>query len=121
MNIAVRYYSRSGNTKGVAEAISVDSEDAKMNEDVDVLFVGGSLYAYGRGEFFQYLENIKISTFLKMTSWKNAWKNYVVMSNLENRYILNSLFFNSYKRLYIILNNLEKSQKKIFFSTVFFC
>ncbi len=56
MHIAVRYYSRSGNTKAVAEAIaraagveaiSVDSADAAIKEPVDVLFVGGALYAYG--------------------------------------------------------------------------
>lgn len=56
MNAAVRYYSRSGNTKAVAEAIakgagvqavSVDAADAKITEPVDVLFIGGALYAYG--------------------------------------------------------------------------
>ena len=56
MNIAVRYYSRSGNTKAVADAIaaaaqvqavSVDQDDAAITEPVDVLFIGGALYAYG--------------------------------------------------------------------------
>lgn len=54
MNIAVRYYSRSGNTKLLAEtieseahvkAISVDSADAEIKEPVDLLFIGGALYA----------------------------------------------------------------------------
>ena len=53
---AVRYYSRSGNTKILAEAIakaagaeavSVDAGNAAIAEPVDVLFVGGALYAYG--------------------------------------------------------------------------
>ena len=56
MNTAVRYYSRSGNTKIVAEAfadalqvkaVSVDSSDAQLKGKTDVLFIGGALYAYG--------------------------------------------------------------------------
>ena len=56
MKNAVRYYSRTGNTKVAAEAIakvineeavSVDSPEAPVREHVDVLFIGGALYAYG--------------------------------------------------------------------------
>ena len=56
MIIAVRYFSRTGNTKAVAEAIakeagvsavSVDSPDAAIKQPIDVLFIGGALYAYG--------------------------------------------------------------------------
>jgi len=56
MSTAVRYYSRSGNTRAVAEAIaakaglqavSVDSPEAGLSDGVDVLFIGGALYAYG--------------------------------------------------------------------------
>ena len=56
MSAAVRYYSRSGNTKALAEAIargagapaiSIDAEDAALGSHVDVLFLGGALYAYG--------------------------------------------------------------------------
>ena len=56
MKTAVRYYSRSGNTKTVAdaiargagaEAVSVDAAGAAVDETVDVLFIGGALYAYG--------------------------------------------------------------------------
>lgn len=48
MNVAVRYYSRSGNTKALADAmaraagvpaISVDAPEAKLDEPVDVLFI----------------------------------------------------------------------------------
>lgn len=54
--IAVRYFSRSGNTKAVAdtiakaagvEAISVDKTEAILTEPVDVLFIGGAIYYYG--------------------------------------------------------------------------
>lgn len=53
---AVRYYSRGGNTKALAEAIaegagvpalSVDSPDAIITEETDVLFIGGAIYYYG--------------------------------------------------------------------------
>ena len=52
MKIAVRYYTRSGNTKklaeAIAEAISVESCDitVPLTEKVDVLFLGSSYYAF---------------------------------------------------------------------------
>ena len=54
MKTAVRYYSRSGNTKLLAEALArgagteaVSVEGGELTERADVLFVGGALYAYG--------------------------------------------------------------------------
>lgn len=56
MKCAVRYYSRSGNTRLLAEAIadelgveavSADSSDATISGHIDALFIGGALYAYG--------------------------------------------------------------------------
>lgn len=53
MNIAVRYYSRSGNTKKLAEAIAkavgVDARTTAepLTENVDILFLGSSVYAGG--------------------------------------------------------------------------
>ena len=50
MKVAVRYVSRSGNTKKVAEAIAkaigTEAKDCSFNleEEVDVLFLGGSVY-----------------------------------------------------------------------------
>ena len=68
MNAAVRYYSRSGNTAAVAKAIaskckvwavSVDQENAPIEEPVDVLFIGGALYAYGIDKHLKaYLQTI---------------------------------------------------------------
>lgn len=70
MNIAVRYYSRSGNTKAVAEAIaeavgvpavSVDQSGAALKEPADVLFVGGALYAYGLDRHLKnYLQELRM-------------------------------------------------------------
>lgn len=52
MKIAVRYYTRSGNTKkladAVANALSVEASDVStpLNEKVDILFLGCSYYAF---------------------------------------------------------------------------
>ena len=69
MNIAVRYFSRSGNTKAVADAIakaaevnavSVDQPGAGLAEQADVLFIGGALYAYGIDSHLkEYLKTLK--------------------------------------------------------------
>ncbi len=53
MKIAIRYYTRSGNTKKLADAIGkelkIEAQDTshKLEEDVDILFLGSSVYAYG--------------------------------------------------------------------------
>lgn len=52
MKIAVRYYTRSGNTKklaeAVVEAVSVEAKDVSvpLSEKADVLFLGCSYYAF---------------------------------------------------------------------------
>ncbi len=52
MNIAVRYYTRSGNTKKLAEAVAaavgVEALDvtAALTEKADILFLGCSYYAF---------------------------------------------------------------------------
>ncbi len=53
MKVAVRYYSRSGNTEKVAMAIGKAvgepsyTTDVPLSEDVDVLFLGSAVYAFG--------------------------------------------------------------------------
>ena len=53
MKVAVRYFSRGGNTKKLANAIAeaVGAEalttEVPLSEDVDILFLGSSVYAYG--------------------------------------------------------------------------
>lgn len=52
MKIAVRYFTRGGNTKKLAEAIGAAvgvealSVSAPLEEDVDVLFLGSSVYGF---------------------------------------------------------------------------
>lgn len=53
MKVAVRYYSKLGNTKQIAEAISKSagvkaisvSDEPELTEKVDILFLGGAPYA----------------------------------------------------------------------------
>lgn len=53
MNIAVRYFTRTGNTKKLAmaigEAVGVEVQDvsAPLTEKADILFLGSSVYAAG--------------------------------------------------------------------------
>lgn len=52
MKIAVRYYTRSGNTKklaqAIAEAVAVEAKDVSvpLEEKADILFLGCSYYAF---------------------------------------------------------------------------
>ena len=83
MGGAVRYYSRSGNTKAVAEAIakaagvkavSVDQKDAALKEPVDVLFIGGALYAYGIDSHLkEYLKSLKKGDAKRAVVFSTSW------------------------------------------------
>ena len=83
MNIAVRYYSRSGNTKAVAEAIakaadveavSVDQNNAAISAPADVLFIGGALYAYGiDSKLKEYLQTLKKEDVKKAAVFSTSW------------------------------------------------
>jgi flavodoxin len=99
MKYAVRYYSRSGNTKDLAdsfakelgvEAVSVDSNAAAINEGVDILFVGGALYAYGIDEKLQsYLDNLSGDKIKKAvvfsTSWISKHAIELIKASLKNK------------------------------------
>lgn len=56
MKVAVRYYSRGGNTAKLANAIAgaagvqALNTEVPLTEDVDILFLGSSVYAYGVDE-----------------------------------------------------------------------
>ncbi len=83
MNTAVRYYSRSGNTKAVADAIaaaaqvqavSVDQDDAAITEPVDVLFIGGALYAYGLDSSLKdYLQSLDGACVKRAVVFSTSW------------------------------------------------
>ena len=83
MSAAVRYYSRSGNTKAVADAIakkagvqavSVDGAGAKLDSPVDVLFIGGALYAYGIDDHLKtYLSTLDKASVKKAVIFSTSW------------------------------------------------
>ena len=83
MNIKVRYYSRSGNTKLLAnaiakglnvEAVSVDSNNSQIVDDTDILFIGGALYAYGLDKKLKdYLFNIDGSKIKRAVVFSTSW------------------------------------------------
>ena len=83
MNAAVRYYSRSGNTKALAEAIaeaagvpaiSVDSSESPIRESADILFIGGALYAYGIDSHLkEYLQTLSGDKVKKAVVFSTSW------------------------------------------------
>ena len=69
MKIAVRYQSRGGNTKAVAEAIAntagtkAEPIDVPISEPVDHLFIGGGVYALNIDRSLkEYLEKLSPDT-----------------------------------------------------------
>ncbi len=83
MKIQVRYYSRSGNTKTLAEeiakslntkAISIDSEDSIIKEETDILFIGGALYAYGLDNKLKiYIKELDPKQIKKAVVFSTSW------------------------------------------------
>ena len=83
MKVKVRYYSRSGNTRTLAEAIakgvnakalSIEEKDALVNEKTDVLFIGGALYAYGLdSKLKKYISNLDASKIDRAIVFSTSW------------------------------------------------
>ena len=69
MNIAVRYYTKTGNTKRLAEAVA---EAEPVAEPVDILFLGNSYYAFSIDpevrEFVASLEKEKVGKIVNFGS-----------------------------------------------------
>jgi flavodoxin len=94
MSIAVRYYSRSGNTQKVAEyiaeaagveAVSVDAKDAALSEKVDILFIGGALYAYGIDDNLkQYLKGLSSDKVGKAVVFSTSWLSKHALDLIKN-------------------------------------
>ncbi len=94
MKVAVRYYSRSGNTRAVAEAIaeeagvpaiSVDAPEAAITEPVDVLFIGGALYAYRLDKH--------LKAFIENLSPKMVKKGVIFSTSAISRHATDLIFF----------------------------
>lgn len=94
MSVAVRYCSRSGNTQKVAqyiaeaagvEAVSVDAKDAALTEKVDVLFIGGALYAYGIDDNLkQYLKTVSSEKVGKAVVFSTSWLSKHALDLIKN-------------------------------------
>lgn len=97
MSVAVRYYSRSGNTKMVAEAmaksagvkaISVDIPGAQIRNPVDVLFIGGALYAYGiDSHLMEFLEALPEKNVKKAVVFSTSWISKHALSIIRKKLI----------------------------------
>ena len=87
MKIAVRYYTKTGNTKRLAEAIAdaVGAEalpiSVSVDEPVDVLFLGNSYYAFNIDpevrEFIHSLDGTKVGCIVNFGSaamLNSTWK-----------------------------------------------
>lgn len=68
MKIAVRYYTKTGNTKKLADAIAETigvkalQISEPLSEDVDILFLGSSVYAAGvAGDVKNFISSINVS------------------------------------------------------------
>ena len=68
MKIAIRYYTKTGNTKKLAEAIgsaiNVEAKtvDEPLSEDVDILFLGSAVYAAGiDSKIKDFIANINVN------------------------------------------------------------
>ena len=94
MSVAVRYYSRSGKTRKVAEyiaeaagvnAISVDAKDAALSDKTDVLFIGGALYAYGIDDNLkQYLKTLSGDKVGKAVVFSTSWLSRHALDLIKN-------------------------------------
>ena len=68
MKIAIRYYTKTGNTEklanAISEAINVEAKtiDTPLNEDVDILFLGSSVYKAGLdNKVKEFIKNINVN------------------------------------------------------------
>ena len=78
MKIAIRYYTKTGNTKKLAEALSeaVGVEaltvDTPLTEDIDILFLGSAVYAAGVDskikEFIESINNVNVGKIVNFSS-----------------------------------------------------
>ena len=68
MKIAIRYYTKTGNTKKLAESIAsvvnveAKTVDERLTEDVDILFLGSAVYAAGIDKKVkEFIKNIDVN------------------------------------------------------------
>lgn len=79
MNIEVRYYSKSGNTKKIADVIAnqagvkAEAIDKEVNGEVDILFLGTGLYAFDiDAELKEYISKLDPKNIKKVVVFSTA-------------------------------------------------
>ncbi len=79
MTTAIRYYSKTGNTKKLADAIgqavetSAETVSLPITEPVDILFLGSSVYAAGvDGEIKRFIASLDNTKVKKVASFSSA-------------------------------------------------
>ena len=92
MNTAIRYYSKTGNTKKLADAISevtgvkAQTVDVPLDDEVDILFLGSSVYAAGVDEkvkeFIQSLDSRKVKKVVNFSTAAILSSTYSQVSKL---------------------------------------
>ena len=77
MDCSFRYYQTAAEAIARAigtDAVSVDSASASLQEPVDVLFIGGALYAYGIDKHLKaYLGSLKKDQVKKAVVFSTSW------------------------------------------------
>ena len=96
MKTAIRYYTKGGNTKKLADAISkavgveAKTTSEPLTEDVDILFLGSSVYAFGVDkEVEQFINGIgvkvgKVVNFSTAALVKSTYKNIAKLLAKKN-------------------------------------
>ena len=99
MKIAVRYFSRGGNTKKLADAIAdavgvtAETTDVPLTEDVDILFLGSSVYAFNVDDHVKdFIEGIDV-TIGKVVGFSTAALDY--RSDIEAGLVTLGILFQS--------------------------
>jgi flavodoxin len=79
ISCTVRYQSRGGNTKSVADAIAnkvgvkAESITVPLNEPIDFLFIGGGVYAHGIDDtLIRYLKNLDATNVKVVAAFSTA-------------------------------------------------
>ncbi len=105
MKVEVRYYSRSGNTKKLADAIAsslktvAKTTDEAMKNTIDILFLGGSVYAGNMDkklkDFLETLDNTKVkkvAVFSTSASGKSIYQKVKDILDKKNIEVLEKSF-----------------------------
>ncbi|MBQ9279491.1 MAG: hypothetical protein IJ215_00350 [Clostridia bacterium] len=128
MVASVRYFSRTGNTKLLAEAIakaantnaiSVDHQEAPISEEVDVLFIGGALYAYGIDKNLKdYLSTLGKEKVKKAVVFSTSWLSKHAITLIKNELkdqgiqVTDEYFYAVGKPKKVVLDKAEEFAKK---------